>query len=59
MTEPRLDYDSPMYKGREKQKTKREQAADLINAGRKLARDALAEENREMELDREYGPKNQ
>lgn len=54
-----LEYESPMYAGRAKQqqKTKREQAADLINAGRKLAREALDEENRDTALIAEYGPR--
>lgn len=51
-----LNYDSPMHKGRAKQKTKREQAADHLNEGRRLAREALAEENAEAALTAEYGP---
>lgn len=50
-----IDYESPMYMAREK--SKREQAADLINAGRKLAREALEEERIESLLAAEYGPR--
>jgi len=42
---------------RPREKSKREQAADLLNAGRRLAREALAEEQRESALDAEYGPR--
>jgi hypothetical protein len=45
-------------------KSKREQAADKFNEGRKLAREALEEENRaaearrvEVAMEAEYGPK--
>ncbi len=59
-----FNYTNGIYAGRggatsSAQKTKREQAADLFNAGRKLAREALAEENaqaEQAELDAEYGP---
>lgn len=53
-----LSYGAGLYGRREKTyKSKRQQAADLINEGRKLAREALAEENLEQALDAEYGPK--
>ena len=58
MGHERLEYTSPMYQARErKQKTKREQAADLINEGRRLAREALDEENLEAAMVAEYGPR--
>lgn len=61
MTVSAMQYENGMYRARPvrqaEQKSKREQDADLINAGRKLAREALDEENREMALDAEYGPK--
>lgn len=57
MAAPELSYDSAMYLGREKARSKREEAANLINAARQLAREALEEENLERDLDAEYGPK--
>jgi hypothetical protein len=59
MADPRFAIDNPMYSGRAKrmEKSKREQAADLLNAGRKLAREALEEEAKEAALLTEYGPK--
>ena len=52
---PELHYTSSMYRGRA-QKSKREQAADHFNEGRRLAKEALAEENIEIALTNEYGP---
>ncbi len=48
-----------MYEGRDKQrqKTKRERAADHFNEGRRLAREALKEEHEDAALIAEYGPK--
>lgn len=56
-----LGYHSAMMNGRAKaiEKTKREQAADLFNEARKLAREALDEENKEAELRNEYGPRSE
>lgn len=65
MTSENLEYHSAMGRGaalaRQAQpKSKREQAADKFNEARKLAREALEEENREAEAKRveaEYGPR--
>jgi hypothetical protein len=59
MTMGPLNYSSPMHEGRAKarEKTKRERAADILNEGRRLEREALAEEQRDAALVAEYGPK--
>jgi hypothetical protein len=59
MTINEIEYASAMYRCRmpAPQKSKRERAADLIDEGRRLALEALDEEDRELALDAEYGPK--
>lgn len=49
-----IEYDNPMYRARAMEKWKREQAADLITLGRKLARE---EARIESLLAAEYGPR--
>ena len=55
----RLEYDNGLYRAKARNKsyqTKRESAADLIEQGERLAREAADEERRAAELDAEYGP---
>lgn len=67
MTIGLMGYENGLQRAAERErarrKTKREEAADMFNAARKLAREALEEENREAEQKRlveqmaaEYGP---
>jgi len=64
-----FEYDNALGRAaakarKERPKTKREQAADMFNAARKLAKEALEEENKAAEVARvekamveEYGPR--
>ena len=69
MTYEHFEYENGLARAAEKARTdraksKREQAADAFNVARKLAREALEEENRMAEAKRdeeamvaEYGPR--